>query len=250
MPIRGQSRTSDPGKPAQFATTRWSIVLAARSGRDEDSRRALTTLSSQYWYPLYAYLRRRGHDTSDAQDLTQGFFASLLEKDGLQSVDPERGRFRAFLLAAIKHYAANEWDRQHAQKRGGRQQVLSLDFSDAESRYLREPENPQTPESLFRRRWALTLLHKVTTTLEQEYSASGRADLFQTLQPFLAGDQSRGSYSNAAAGLGMTDGSVRVAVHRLRRRFREILREEIAQTVSLPEEVDDEIRALFDALRS
>ena len=249
MPIRGQSGTSDPGKPAQFATTRWSIVLAARSGRDEDSRRALTTLCSQYWYPLYAYLRRRGHDTSDAQDLTQGFFASLLEKDGLQSVDPERGRFRAFLLAAIKHYAANERDRRHAQKRGGRQQVLSFDFGEAESRYLREPENPQTPESLFQRRWALTLLDKVTTTLEQEYSASGRADLFRSLQPYLAGDEAR-SYGDVATALGMTDGAVRTATHRLRRRFGQLLRAEIAQTVSQAEDVDEEIRALFNALRS
>lgn len=249
MPTEGHSVGSDSRNAAQFATTHWSVVLAARGGRDEESRLALATLCGNYWYPLYAYLRRRGYDSSDAQDLTQGFFARLLEKDGLQSVDPERGRFRAYLLAAIKHYASNEWDRQHAQKRGGYQQVLSFDFGDAESRYLREPQNPQTPESLFQRRWALTLLDKVTSVLEKEYSASGRTDLFRSLQPYLAGDEAR-SYSDVATVLGMTDGAVRTAVHRLRRRFGQLLRAEIAQTVSQAEDVDEEIRALFDALRS
>jgi RNA polymerase sigma-70 factor (ECF subfamily) len=234
--------------PGRFATTHWSVVVAARDGEAEQAQAALADLCRVYWYPLYAYVRRQGYPADRAQDLTQEFFARLLEKDFLGAVDQEKGKFRAFLLAACKHFLANERDRARAQKRGGGRPCLSLDFDDAEERYGREPEHGQTAEKLFERRWALALLDGVLDRLSAEHAARGKGVLFDRLRGFLLGERQPGGYAGAAAELGLTEGAVKVAVHRLRQRYRELLREEIGRTVDDPEDIDDEIRALFAAL--
>jgi DNA-directed RNA polymerase specialized sigma24 family protein len=234
--------------PGRFATTHWSVVVAARDGEAVEAREALAALCQAYWYPIYAYVRRQGHPADQAQDLTQEFFTRLLEKDFLGAVDPEKGKFRAFLLAACKHFLANERDRDRAQKRGGGRACLPLDFGDAEVRYGREPGHRLTAEKLFERRWALALLEGVLARLREEHAARGKGELFDRLRGFLVGERQPGGYAGAAADLGLTEGAVKVAVHRLRQRYRELLREEIARTVHDPEQVDEEIRALFAAL--
>jgi RNA polymerase sigma-70 factor (ECF subfamily) len=201
-----------------------------------------------YWYPLYAYVRRRGHGAQDAEDLTQEFFARVLAKDYLASVDRSKGKFRSFLLASLKHFLANEWDRSHAQKRGGGQVILPLDGASAETRYGLEPAHDVTPEKLFERQWAITVLEQVMVRLKREFVAGEKADIFDVLKPFLAGDETSATYAQVAAKLGMTEGAVKVAVHRMRRRYRGLLREEIAQTVATPEEIADEIRCLLRCL--
>jgi RNA polymerase sigma-70 factor (ECF subfamily) len=231
-----------------FATTRWSVIVAARGQDSPGAREALAQLFEAYWYPLYAYVRRRGHPADVAEDLTQEFFARLLGQDFLGAADPAHGRFRAYLLAACKHFLANEHDRECAQKRGGGRPALSLDRDAAEGRYLREPFTDLTPDKLFERRWALTLLDRVLARLQEEFAARGKGPLFDALRVFLVGDRNAPSHGEVAAGLGMTAGSVKVAVHRLRERYRELLREEIAHTVRTPDQVDDEIRDLFAAL--
>jgi DNA-directed RNA polymerase specialized sigma24 family protein len=234
--------------PDRFATTHWSLIVAARGGESAEARDALAALCQAYWYPLYGYIRQQGHAADAAQDLTQEFFARLLEKDFLGALDPEKGKFRAFLLAACKHFLANERDRARAEKRGGGRACLSLDFGDAEARYGREPEHAQTAEKLFERRWALALLDGVLTRLSAEHAARGKGALFDRLRGFLVGERQPGGYAGAAAELGLTEGAVKVAVHRLRQRYRELLREEIGRTLHDPEDIDDEIRALFAAL--
>jgi RNA polymerase sigma-70 factor (ECF subfamily) len=234
------------GEPAVFATTHWSLILAAR-GSSPEARAALEELCRRYWYPLYAYIRRRGHTADAAQDLTQELFARLLERDDLAALDPARGRFRAFLLTACRHFLANEHDRARTLKRGGGRRILALDLGDADRRYAAEPGHEQTPERLFERRWALTLLDQVLRVLRQRYEAAGQADLFERLKGTLTG-AADGAYAEAAAALGMTEGAVKVAAHRLRQRYRALLRDEIAQTVADPDEVDDEVRTLFQAL--
>ncbi|NQU09379.1 sigma-70 family RNA polymerase sigma factor [bacterium] len=231
-----------------FATTHWTIVLTAGRRDTSRARDALAQLCQTYWYPLYAYVRRRGYSPQDAEDLTQGFFARLLELDSLAAVAREKGRFRAFLLASMNHYLADEWDRASAQKRDARR-TISLDALDAETRYAREPVDTVTPERLFERRWALTLLETVLHRLKKEYEAAGKRELFQQLRFAITGDKNAVPYADLAARLGMTGEAVRVAVHRLRRRYRQVLREEIAQTVTSPEEVKEELRALFASLR-
>jgi RNA polymerase sigma-70 factor (ECF subfamily) len=203
-----------------------------------------------YWYPLYAFLRRQGHSAEDAQDLTQGFFARVLEKDALSHVDPARGRFRSFMLASLKHFVANERVRASALKRGGPLPPLSFEFETAEGQYRLEPRDEVTPESLFDRRWALTLLARVLGRIRSEFEKAGKAALFDALKGYLTAEETELSYREAAASLGLSEGAVKVAVHRLRRRFRLLLREEIAQTVATPEDVEDEIDYLFRALRS
>jgi RNA polymerase sigma-70 factor (ECF subfamily) len=230
-----------------FPATRWSLILAARDAAAPGARKALAELCQTYWYPLYAFVRRQGHAHEAAQDLTQEFLTRLLEKDGFASVDPERGRFRSFLLAACKHFLANEYDRATAQRRGGGRPVLPFDFSDAEGRYGREPAHGLTPERLFDRRWALALLDAVLVRLRREYETAGKGELFERLQGQLTGEGGR-PYAEEAAALGMREGAVKVAAHRLRLRYRELLRDEIGQTLADPAEVDDEIRALFAAL--
>jgi RNA polymerase sigma-70 factor (ECF subfamily) len=232
---------------AVFVTTHWSVVLSARNEESPRCAEALETLCRTYWYPLYAYVRRLGHPPADAQDLTQEFFARLLQKHYLQSVDHEKGKFRTFLLVALQRFLANEWDRQHAQKRGGFAPVVPIDQELAESRFATELGHTLQPDVLFERQWAMTLLERTMARLQEEYVATGRAKLFEHLQSCLAKDESASPYAEIAARLNLTEAAVKMAVHRLRARYREILRAEIADTVTSPEEVEEEIRHLFSA---
>jgi len=236
------------GRPAVFVTTHWSVVLAASRSDSTHAQAALARLCQTYWYPLYAYVRRRGFQAHDAQDLTQEFFARLLEQNWLAQADRERGRFRTFLLAALGHFLANEWDKARAQKRGGAVQIVPLQLDTAETRYGQEPSDPVTPEQCFERRWALALLDEVLNRLRDESSAGDQAELFDTLKPCLVGDRQAQPYASLAARLGMTEGAVKVAVHRLRQRYRQLLRQEIAHTVASPGEVDEEMHHLFSVL--
>lgn len=224
---------------ARFATTRWSVVLAAAARRAPDSDAALAALCEAYWYPVYAYLRRDRHSVDDAQDLTQAFFARLLEKNWLEAATPERGRFRSFLLASLKHFVANERDRTRALKRGGGLPMLPLDTGEEQ---YREPQDDTTPETLFNRAWAQTLFDRVLARLQEELRQAGKAKLFNELQSHLTDEDEAGSYRDAAGRLGMSEGAVRVAVHRLRRRFRDLLRAEVADGVTLELAIDDEVR--------
>jgi RNA polymerase sigma-70 factor (ECF subfamily) len=232
-----------------FATTRWSLVVAAQDRSQPEAGQALAELCRLYWYPLYGYIRSRGHGHDAAQDLTQEFFARLLEKDGLAAVDQNKGRFRSFLLAACQHFLANQHDHDHAQKRGGGRQSVSIDFRDADGRYAHEPAHGETPERLFERRWALALLERVLARLRGEYDGAGRGRLFDCLKARLTGDRAV-PHADVAAELGVTEGAVKVAVHRLRQRYRELLRDEIGQTLDDAGQVEEEIRALFAALAS
>jgi DNA-directed RNA polymerase specialized sigma24 family protein len=236
-----------PGTDAWFVTTHWSVVLSARGPGSPQGAAALETLCRAYWYPLYAYLRRQGRSPHDAQDLTQGFFARLLEKDYLQAAAREKGKFRTFLLVAFKRYLANEWDREHAQKRGGFAVVVPIDEELAESRFAAEPAHNAPPDVLFDRQWAMTLLEGVMGQLQREYVASGRARLFEHLQSCLAREESALPYAEIATRLKLTEPAVKMAVQRLRARYREILRAEIAHTVSTAEVIEEEIRHLFSA---
>jgi RNA polymerase sigma-70 factor (ECF subfamily) len=241
---------SAPAVSERFATTHWSVIVAARDGDALQARDALAALCQTYWYPLYVYIRRQGHSWDEAQDLTQEFFARLLEKESLRLVDPAKGKFRSFLIAACKHFLANERDRARAIKHGGGQVFIPIDGKAAESRFQAEPAHAQTPEKAFERRWALTLLNQVLGRLRAEFEGADKSRLFDRLKGFLLKDKSAGGYGQAAQELGMTEGAVKVAVHRLRQRHRELLREEIAQTVHDPGQIDEEIRDLFHALGS
>jgi RNA polymerase sigma-70 factor (ECF subfamily) len=244
----GRTPTTGRSDAAGFAATRWTLVLAARGDVSPRASEAMAELCRVYWYPLYAYLRRRGYDTHDSEDLTQEFFLRLLDKNYLAGVDREKGKFRAFLLASLKHFLANQWDRSQAQKRGGRQVLIPLDALSAESRYRLEPAHNLTPERLFERQWAITVLDRVLALLQAEFAAEGKQTLFETLKPFLTGSGQPAGYAQVAADLGMTEAAVKVAVHRLRRRYRQRLRDEIAQTVASPEEIDEEIQYLLACL--
>jgi RNA polymerase sigma factor (sigma-70 family) len=231
---------------AGFAATRWSVVLAAARGGDSPpAADALAELCRTYWYPLYAYIRRRGYETHEAEDLTQDFFTRLLAKDYLAGVAREKGKFRSFLLVALKHFLANEWDRAQAQKRGGGKAIIALDALTAENRYRLEPADTLTPERLFEQQWALTVLEQTLDRLQAEFVANGKRELFETLKRFLTGDGQPSSYAEVGAELGMSAGAVKVAVHRLRRRYRQLLRDQIAQTVASPDEIDEEIHYLL-----
>jgi RNA polymerase sigma-70 factor (ECF subfamily) len=234
----------------KFATTHWSLVAAARDPTASAARDALAALCSTYWYPLYVFIRRQGYRADQAQDLTQELFARLLEKNFLRGVDRGKGKFRSFLLAACKHFLANERDRARAAKRGGGKPLLSLDFSGAESRYHREPASADTPEKLFERRWALTVLEQVLARLGGEFARAGKGKDFEGLKGFLTGGKDSVPYATLAAQWGTSAGAVKVAVHRLRKRYRELLREEIARTLDQDGRVEDEIRDLFAALGS
>lgn len=240
----------DGPSPGQFPTTRWSRVIAARNPHAPETREALAVLCNAYWYPLYAYIRRRGHAPEHAQDLTQDFFAYVLEHDLFAKADPNRGRFRSFLRAVCDHHLADIRDRQKAQKRGGGRLLLPIDARDAEGRYSREPADEMTPERIFDRSWALTLLNRVLERLREEYQNAGRAATFDGLRVVLAGGRETISHAAIAERLATTEGAVRVAVHRLRRRYGLLLRQEIAATVDDEAEIDDEIRSLFAALES
>jgi RNA polymerase sigma-70 factor (ECF subfamily) len=233
---------------AQFLSTPWSLIARARDPGAGNARAALAALCELYWYPLYAYVRRRVKSADAALDLTQGFFAHLLEKNALASADRTRGKFRTFLLACCDHYLGDERDRGLARKRGGGRAPLSLDLRAAEERYRCEPADPQTPERLYDRRWALTLLENTFARLEREYAADGRAELYRLLQPALAGRADALAYADVGAALGMTESAVKKAAQRLRERYGQILRELVAATVERPDQVDEEVRDLFAAL--
>jgi RNA polymerase sigma-70 factor (ECF subfamily) len=234
---------------SHFATTHWSLVLAARDRGEPAAHEALASLCALYWYPLYAYVRRRGHDAERAHDLTQEFFARLLEKDFLAGVDRGKGTFRSFLLAACNHFLSNQRDRVRARKRGGGRPILSLDATDAEGRYLAEPADALTPQKLFERRWAMALLQQVMARLRDDFEARGKGPLFDRLRGFLVGEKGD-RYRQVAQELGLSEGAVKVAVHRLRQQYRDLLRQEIGRTVLSEEQVDEEVRELFAALGS
>jgi RNA polymerase sigma factor (sigma-70 family) len=228
-----------------FPTTLWTIVRRAGKDKPAEAQAALAQLCQVYWYPLYSFVRRRGYPPHDAQDLTQAFFAQLLERRGLERVDPQLGRFRTFLLASIKNFLANDWDKANARKRGGGQTIVSLNEESAESRYRLEPSHEMTPERHFERQWALTLLDQVLDALCDEYHADGRGDLFEELKAVIIGHPA--SYADMAARLRRTEGAIKVAVHRLRYRYRELMRARIAATVG-EEDVEDELRHLLTVL--
>lgn len=234
-------------RPA-FVSTRWSVVLSARDPASPHADTALETLCRAYWYPLYTHVRRLGHPPADAQDLTQEFFARLLEKDWLARADRAKGRFRTFVLVALKRFLANEWKRAARQKRGGDASHLSLDTEIAEDRYQVEPTLDLPADRLYERRWALTLLERTMDRLRAEFDRAGKAVEFERLKSFLTADKSAIAYAEIARELGLTEGAARVAVHRLRRRFREVFREETAHTVAAAEDVDEEVRQLLLAL--
>jgi DNA-directed RNA polymerase specialized sigma24 family protein len=233
-----------------FDTTRWSVVVAAGSDDSSAARAALATLCETYWYPLYAYVRRRGTSAEDARDLTQGFLTSLLERRDFERLHRERGRFRAFLLASLQHFLANDVARRRTQKRGGGITLLPLTFDDAEDRYRVEPAEPITPETLYERRWALMVLDRVLAHIRREWEAGGRGAEFDELKACLLGQAPSGGYLAIATRLNTTEGAVKTAVHRLRRTFQAALRRDIAETVSDPADVDNEIRYLVRALGS
>ena len=235
------------GSPG-FATTHWSVVLSAGRSQTTSGRDSLACLCRVYWYPLYAYVRRRGHAAEEAQDLTQEFFAQLLEKNWVAGADQSKGRFRTFLLTAMSHFLADQWDRARAIKRGGAATILTLDADHAQERYAHEPADADTPERTFERRWALTVLDQVLRRLRTEYEQASRRQWFEALHPCLVGDRTSQPYASLAATLGVSEGTVKSAVHRLRQRYRQLLREEIASTVDGPEAVDEELRYLVTVL--
>ena len=234
-----------PGS-SQFPTTRWSLVVAAGDSHRKDARSALVSLCEHYWYPLYAYLRRRGYRAEKAQDLTQEFFIRVLEGRYLDRADPEKGRFRSFILTSLKFFVADEADRDRARKRGGGM-VESLEFSSGEERYQREPAHDETPERIFERRWALSLIDRVVEKLREEFVHHGRPEHFERLKVFLLG-QSDAPYAALAQEMNTSEGALKVAIHRLRKRYRELFRQEIADTVADPEEVESELRFLAAVL--
>jgi RNA polymerase sigma-70 factor (ECF subfamily) len=241
-PDRSQSHTG------RFHSTRWDHVLAARDADDPRAGAALAELCRTYWYPLYAFSRRKGCTPEQAEDLTQGFFSDGLARGFLRTVDPARGRFRTFLLKAFENYMGNERAREKRAKRGGRVAVISLEGPGAEVRYLREPAHVDTAERLYDRRWALTVLDRALDRLERRMTEQGKASLFDHLKPALLGAEDAVGYARVAEELGMTEGAVKVAAHRMRARVSALIREEVAQTVADPAQIDDEIRDLFSAL--
>ena len=232
-----------------FATTHWSVVLAAGDTKLPQASEALEKLCRAYWYPLYAYVRRKGHSAEDAQDLTQEFFARLLARNYLSVADRTKGKFRSFLLGSLEHFLAREWTRAHAQKRGGGRAHFSLNEMDAENRYLHEPAHDLTAKKMFDQRWAITVLDQAMDRLRDESMSNNKRDLLSKVECFLSGEKGEASYAQIAAELNMGEGAVKMAVLRLRRRYGELIRDEIAQTVTTPEEADEELQFLFSVLR-
>lgn len=250
MPEDPHRRSGPHG--GSFPTTHWSLVLAAGGSRSSESRHALDELCRLYWPPVYSFVRSSGHDAEAALDLTQGFFARLLEKGDLKQADRARGRFRSFLLASVKHFVANEWDRARAQRRGGGKTLASLDIEDAEARYGLSLAVPQTPETIYEKQWALALLERAMTRLEEQMARSKHAPHFNRLKPFLTREGGDASYRDLARELGMSEPSIKVAIHRMRRRFGALLRYEVSHTLDDPSPagVDDELRYLFSVMGS
>jgi RNA polymerase sigma factor (sigma-70 family) len=235
---------------SRFDTTSWSLILRAASGDDAEARLALAVLCEHYWYPVYAYVRRQGASAADAEDLTQGYFARFLEKGVVRDAQRDRGRFRAFLLVSVRHFLSNERDRERAKKRGGGRRLVSLDAELAEKRFASMPADPETPETQFERNWALALLERVQERLGLESARRGGGKRFARLRPYLLGAEPEAGYDAIAREWGVGESAVRVALHRLRRRFGEVLREEIGRTVDGPEDVDDELRHMREVLGS
>ena len=234
-----------PGS-SQFPTTRWTLVVAAGDPDRKGARLALVSLCENYWYPLYAWLRRRGHSADEAQDLTQEFFVRVLEGRYLDRADPDKGRFRSFILTSLKFFVADEGDRQRARKRGGGA-LVPLEFSSGEERYQREPSHDETPERIFERRWALSVLDRVVEKLREEFVRHGRPEHFERLKVFLLG-KSDAPYTALALEMKTSEGALKVAIHRLRKRYRDLFRQEIADTVADPAEVESELRFLAAVL--
>jgi RNA polymerase sigma factor (sigma-70 family) len=234
--------------PEKFATTRWSLVLAAGQRALPESERALAALCQAYWPAVYAFVRRQIADVHQAQDLTQGFFAQLLERNLLAVAQPSRGRFRSFLLACAHHFLSNEWDKQNTLKRGGGAKILTFDFQQQDSKCCLEPADTLTPQRLYERQWALALLDQVMARLRGEYAHAGKEDLFERLKGVLSGADGETTLAEIAGQLRISVNAAKVAAHRLRKRYRELLRVEVAQTLADPAEIDDEIRHLFTAL--
>ena len=236
------------GSAQSFVTTHWSVVLAAKQSDSSQAAAALEKLCRTYWYPLYAFLRRKGRSPHDAQDLTQAFFAHLFARSFLENVGPQKGKFRSFLLAALQHFISDEWDKARAAKRGGGQMFISIDDHNAEELYLLEPDASAPAERVFERRWALTLLAQALARLREEFVAAGRTREFDHLKVFLSTLTSDGAYDSVAANLGLAADAVAVKVHRLRQRYGELIRAEIAHTVASPADIEEELRHLFDAI--
>ncbi len=238
----------EDGQNAAFTTTHWSLIVAAQGRVSPEAQKALSTLCQTYWYPLYAYARSRGRNVEDAQDLTQGFFERLLEKDYLGIADRKKGRFRWFLLTAFKGFLANEYDKSMAAKRGGGKPAISLDVIVAEQQFDLEPKSSLSPDKLFDRRWALTLLQTVQTRLKNEFQSAGKLERFEKLESYLPGERTSTSYAEAGVALGVSENAVKVEVYRMKKRFGELLRNEIAHTVASESEVEEEIRFLKQAI--
>jgi RNA polymerase sigma factor (sigma-70 family) len=245
-----QEHGSIPGDPAQFRTTRWSAILIAAETQMPGSEEALSALCRDYWYPLYAFARRRGLPSHDAQDLTQGFFFSILKRHALKQVDPARGKFRSFLLSSFQNFLADESDRARALKRGGDREFLFLDAEEAESRYELEQTDQLTPEKIFDARWAMALLTRATKRLQEECAIAGESARFEILHPFVGVEFGRSppTYEEVAIALGVRLGTAKTAIHRFRKQYIVLLRQEVSRTVSDPTEIDEEIRALCEAL--
>ena len=235
---------------ARVATTQWSQILAARDGSDTEARKALEGLCQTYWQPLYAYVRHQGSNPDEARDLTQGFFAEFLDKDFLSDVDPEKGRFRAFMLASLRHFLSHERDRVEALKRGGGTTTLSLDVEAGEAGYALRPTEAMTPVDVFERRWAMTVLDRAMSRLQEESATSGIGDQFKELKQYLTSAEPQEPYREVGETLGISEGAVATAVHRLRQRYARCLRAEIAETVVNPAEIDDELRHMLAVVRS
>lgn len=242
------SSPTNSNGPGGFATTRWSVVLAAGDALDQDSRNALATLCQAYWLPLYSFVRRQVSHVDEAQDLTQEFFGELLEKNYVGAAVPERGRFRAFLLIALKHFLSKQRARERAQKRGGGRSPLSLDFAAADSSLNMQPVAGLTAEQIYDQQWAITLLDRILQKLAAEFDQTGKRQQFELLNGFIVGDHSGTTYAEVAESLDTTEAAAKQAASRMRRRYRELLRQEIAETVETNEEIDDEIRDLFAIL--
>ena len=250
MAVSDQDTSFGTGRVSSFDTTQWTLVVKAGDTQNPESEQALADLCQAYWYPLYAYLRRRGFPREESEDLVQGFFTQLLAKKYIKAADRERGRFRSFLLASLKNFSANEWDKKTALKRGGEQPTLSLDFETAEGRYHIEPADERTPDQVYERGWAVTQLESVLEQLRVEMDESGKSERFEALSGFLTGAGEGTRYKDVAEQLGMSEGAVKVAVHRLRQHFGEVLRDVVARTLIDESDVDDEIRHLFAAFES
>jgi len=234
----------------QFQTTQWGLVMAASREHSDAAKQALEQLCRIYWYPIYAFVRRQGQTVENAQDLTQEFFLRVLQENYFQVADPERGRLRSFLLTSLKNFLINEWEKARTAKRGGSHITFSLDEKNAEGRYLAEPTDGLTPDLIYEKRWAVTLLEQALARLRSEYVAEQKQLLFDTLKPSVLGDTESGGYGAMAERLGLSEGALRIAMHRLRERYRTLLRAEVASTVATPSEIDDELRHLVAVLRS